>query len=181
MMFKKACILFSACFLMIIQLYAGVVTVKGYVRRPDGSPVANKSVKIAVYLASGNPSCSEQSVVTNDAGFYTRELSCTGDLRLSKISLVNCDERLIVQEKEITSSKVVESNFVICEALPLVCAAKYTAEVNPVSTTVGPFSFKFNSISSEVGNGDNIVHRTWDFHDGTAVVKDRVDPLHTFP
>jgi PKD repeat protein len=160
---------------------ANVITVKGYVRLANGNGVANIEVKIASYVGTSNTSCSEQAVVTNSAGFYSKEITCTGDIHKSRISLKNCDGEAQAQEKEIPVSKVVEANFTVCQTKSTACAAKITAEPVPASATVLPYSVKCNSSSSEVGNGDNIMHRTWDFHDGTPLLNDRVDPTHTFP
>ena len=178
---KKLYTLFFATFFGAIQLFANTVTVKGYVKQANGTAVGNTEVRIAVYLASSTTSCSEQTVTTNSAGFYSKELTCNGDIRNSRISLKNCDGTMLVQEKEVPVSKVVEVNFTTCQAPPSVCAAKFTAEAKTASSTVPAFSVSFNSNMSEVSAGDNIVERTWNFHDGSSLLSNRVDPTHTFP
>lgn len=179
---KKVFYLVFFFFLFLsLQVDANVVTVKGYVKLANGTAVANTEVKIAIYLAAATTSCSEQTVVTNSAGFYSKELSCTGDIRRSRITVKNCDGTTIVQEKEVPLSKILEANFSVCQAKTAACYAKFTAESLTVSSTVPAYSVRFNSSSSEVGSGDDIIHRTWDFHDGTPLLNDRIDPLHTFP
>lgn len=177
---KKLYSLFFTIFFTAIHLFGNTITVKGYVKHADGSAVANSEVKIAVYLANGTTSCAEQAVITNSVGFYSKELSCTGDIRRSRIAVKNCDGAALAQEKEVPVSKIVEANFTVCQA-PTICVAKFTGEPVPASSTVPAFSEKFNSSSSELGIGDHIFHRTWDFHDGTALLADRVDPIHSFP
>ena len=178
---KKFYLWLVAALFMGFPLFANVVTIKGYVKLSNGSPAINTEVKIAVYLASSTTSCSEQSVVTNSNGYYTKDLTCNGDIRRTRIALKNCDGTTLVQEKEVPSTKVVEANFSICLPRPQACVARFTSE--PVATALNshPFTVRFNSNSSEVGSADKIIHTTWDFHDGTALVKDRMDPLHTFP
>jgi hypothetical protein len=64
---------------------ANVITVKGYVRLANGNGVANIEVKIASYVGTSNTSCSEQAVVTNSAGFYSKEITCTGDIHFKEL------------------------------------------------------------------------------------------------
>ncbi|GEO11998.1 hypothetical protein SAE01_44940 [Segetibacter aerophilus] len=160
---------------------ASGITVKGYVRLANGNGVANVEVRIAAYVGTSTSACKEEVVVTNNLGFYSKEISCTGDIHRSRISLKNCDGAVLVLEKEVPVSKVIEANFTICQNKSTACTAKFTAEPIPASSTVLPYSARFNSNSSETNNGENIIHRTWDFHDGTPLLNDRVDPLHTFP
>ena len=165
-----------------LSTYAAGVKVKGYVLFTGGSPVAGVQVKIAGYLAGSTTPCSEQAVTTNTTGFYVLELSCTGDINRTRIVVKNCDGLNLVQEKEVPTSKVVEANFTICKPpAPITCTAKFNAEPVASTSSLPPFSFAFNSSSSEVTTGDKIIHRIWDFHDGSPLVNDRVDPLHTFP
>src|SRR6476620_5669613 len=107
-------VFFFSLFLSL-QVDANVVTVKGYVKLANGTAVANTEVKIAVYLASATTTCSEQTVVTNSVGFYSKELSCNGDIRRSRITVKNCDGTTIVQEKEVPLSKILEANFAVCQ------------------------------------------------------------------
>ncbi len=165
-----------------LQVHANTITVKGHVTFTNGSPAKNVGVKIAAYLATANTSCSEQTAVTNNDGFYSMEMTCTGgDIRKSRISVVNCDGQASVLEKEVSSTKIVEANFTVCVAAPPSCVARFISTSVQVSSTVPAFSIKFNSSGSEVGNKDTIIHRIWDFHDGTPLLSDRVDPIHTFP
>lgn len=173
--------LLSTLFTAIV-VQANVITVKGYVKLTNGNASKNTEVNIAVYLATGTASCSEQLAVTNNEGFYSKEITCTGgDIRKTRISVKNCEGQPLIQEKEVPSSKVVEANFTLCVITPPPCAAKFTAEPAPASSTVPALSEKFNSSISEVGSGDNIVSRTWDFRDGSPLLSNRVDPTHTFP
>lgn len=161
---------------------ANVITVKGIVTLSDGKPSKNTEINIAVYLTNSTAACSEQVTLTNNEGYYTKELNCNGgDIKRTRISVKNCDGRLLVLEKELPLSKIVEANFIVCIATMLPCAAKFTFEPATTSSTVPAFSEKFNSSGSEVNNADNIVTRTWDFRDGSAILTNRVDPIHTFP
>ena len=164
-----------------LSTYAGVIKVKGHVLFTNGSPVINSEVKIEGYLAT-TASCAVLLTTTDINGFYSVELICTGEIRRTRISIKNCDGQPLVQEKEVPASKVIEANFIVCKPpAPVTCTAKFNAEPVPSSSTLPPFSYKFNSSSSEVTNGDHIIHRIWNFHDGSPVVNDRVDPMHTFP
>ena len=179
---KYLCLpIFFVALFTSLQVQANVITVKGYVKLTNGSPVANAQVQIAVYIGSSTTSCSEQTVLTNSAGFYSKELSCTGDIRRSRITMKNCNGQILVQEPEVPPSKIIEANFTLCVPAPPVCFAKYNAEPVPVSSSVAPHTIKFNSNTSEAGNGDNIIHRTWYFGDGTPAVSDKVDLVHAFP
>jgi PKD repeat protein len=174
-------VLFSFLFTTSL-VQANTITVKGYVTLTNGSPAKNVEVRIASYLVSPNTSCSEQTVVTDNAGFYSKEMTCTGgDIRKSRVTVINCNGQALVQEKEVSSTKIVEANFTICVAAPPACAAKFTTAAASSSSTVPAFSIRFNASGSEVGDKDTIIHRTWDFHDGTPLLYDRVDPTHTFP
>ena len=165
-----------------LSTYAAGVKVKGYVLFTGGSPVAGVQVKIAGYLAGSTTPCSEQVVTTNATGFYSLELSCTGDINRTRMVVKNCDGLNLVQEKEVPTSKVVEANFTVCKPPATVtCTAKFNAEPVPSTSTLPPFSFAFNSSTSEVTSGDKIIHRIWNFNDGSPLVNDRVDPSHTFP
>lgn len=181
-MIKFFTLLLLASLVSSSQSIANTITVKGHVTLSNGSPSKNTEVRIATYLASANTSCSEQTAVTNNEGFYSREITCTGgDIRKSRVSVINCDGQTLVQEKEVTSTKIVEDNFTLCQASPPACAAKFTTTLIEPSATAAAFSAKFNGSTSEVGSTDAITHRTWDFHDGTPMVNDRVDPTHIFP
>src|SRR5205085_2914329 len=119
-----------------MAVQANTITVKGYAKLSNGSPVKNSNVNIAVYLGTSTTSCSEQTVVTNIDGFYTKELTCSGgDIRKARISVKNCDGQVLVAEKEVPTSKVVEANFTICLATPLPCSASFNFESVPASST----------------------------------------------
>ena len=162
-------------------VHANVIIVKGYVKQANGTPVANKEVKIQVYLNASTSACHEQVMVTDHSGYYSKEMSCTGDIRRSRISLKNCDGTMLVLEKEVPLSQKIEANFVACHAATSACAPKFIFEPVHPSSTIPALSVRFNSSASEVGSGDKIVERKWDFRDGSPLLLNRVDPLHTFP
>jgi PKD repeat protein len=56
------------------------------------------------------------------------------------------------------------------------CHAAFRFELTNTPNTV-----KFNSSASEAPSIDPIIHRSWNFGDGSEILKDRIDPLHTFP
>ncbi len=164
-----------------LQVQANVITVKGHIKLNNGSPAVNTQVQIAVYVGYSTTSCSEQVVLTNSQGFYSKELSCSGDIRRSRISVKNCSGQMLVQEPEVPASKIIEANFTLCMAEPPKCSASFKADPVPATAANAAFSVKFNSSESAAGNGDNIIHRTWYFKDGTPPVTDKVDLIHTFP
>ena len=94
-------LLFTTLF-TTIDVQANVITVKGFVKLSNGNPSKNTEVNIAVYLTTAATSCSEQVAITNSEGFYSKEFNCTGgDIRRTRITVKNCDGKLLVLEKEV--------------------------------------------------------------------------------
>ncbi len=171
----KSFTLFVFCiFFTTSYIQANTITVKGHVTLTNGAPAKNVTVKIATYFVSASTSCSEQTTVTNNDGFYSKEMTCTGgDIKKSRLSVVNCDGQILVQEKEVSSTKVVEVNFTLCIASAPTCAATFTFE------KLTPKKFRFNSSKSTITANDNIIERKWNFGDGAA--SNDISPAHEFP
>jgi hypothetical protein len=166
----------TSLFTTIVQ--ANTITVKGRILLSNGSAAKSTQVNIAVYLANISTSCSEQLVMTNGDGTYSKEISCTGgDIRRARISVKNCDGQTMIQDKDVPTSKIVEANFTSCvPAVPPVqvvsCSANYTY------SRLGPKKFSFNSNVSVINVNDNIVSRIWNFGDGTT--SRDISPQHEF-
>ena len=165
------------CLLLQSQLFANTVIVKGYVKDSANHVVANKTVKIYSTDSTNNGCLLSHTVLTNANGYYIDTLTCNGTIRSLAIIVEGCNGLKIIHDHSITSSNIVESNFIICTILPttqVVCKAAFTY----TSSSAG---IKFNGSSSTTVAGDTIISRTWTFGDSTtALTGNSVDPLHAY-
>lgn len=176
------------CFLLLSQaLFANTLIVKGYIRDSAGAAVPYRTVKI--YTDSTSQGCAiSHTKITNPNGYYIDTLTCTGDIRKIRIIVENCNGSLIVNEPALTTSGIIESNFVICKPTPIVvpptgCKAAFTFSVSTsVPGTNAYMGVKFNSSVSAPSTiaGDSIVSRTWYFGDSSYLSGNTVDPTHAY-
>lgn len=166
------------------QLLAQDFIVKGTVTDESKRPIAGKTLYIS--SESSVSGCNiQRKVVTNSNGYYIDSVICSGEIKYINVQTNDCNGRLFLHRMVPGSTRVIESNFVLC-GTPVVIAAckaafKFEAITNTLTSGV-PFAFQFNSGVSEVSAGDSIVSRTWMFGDRTQVVTGNEASIrHQFP
>ena len=166
-------LLLLLCSFFSLQSNANEVTVKGYVKFANGAYAPNISVKIAVL----SPCEVEHTVTTNQNGFYADKVACDGMITKVRVSIL-CNGQVISVIKEVSTTNVVEANLTLCYS-SVACVARFTAtQLEPRDNH--PFAVKFNSSESETSGDDKIIHRIWDFGDGTVMNEGTVDPVHDY-
>lgn len=162
------------CMLTSFQLNANEVIVKGVVKNANGTRAANIQVKISVEA----PCVVEHYVTTNSDGYFTDKVSCDGKILAVRAS-TKCDNQVITQLREVSLNFVVEFNLTLCSSTQLVCVARFTAsQVVPIENQ--KFPVKFNSSGSETTIDDQIIHRSWNFGDGSVMNEGTVGPSHNY-
>ena len=170
--------LFFSILLIQATLFANTVIVKGYVTDSANHAIAGKTVKIYSTDSSSNGCVLSHTVVTNPNGYYIDTLSCSGDIRKLFIIVESCNGTKITHDPSITTSLVIESNFMICVATttPPATGCKAAFSYNSLATGV-----KFNAAGSSAVSGDSIISRSWNFGDSTAILNgNQVDPTHNY-
>ncbi len=136
------------------------VIVKGYITNTNGTAVNNWPVYI-IPDTSSTVSCShKQKVYTNANGFYIDTLTCTNPLLSVTIYTMNCNNTSIVRTLQVPSSKVIESNFILCVASNISCEANFSFSV------FGNNVFFTNT--SIANTGSVITQNIWNFGDGIS-------------
>lgn len=168
--------------------FANMVIVKGTIKDSNNVYLSNRLVKIYSADTSNRGCLISHNVFTNPNGFYIDTLKCTGDdIRKLYIVVENCNGTKITRDPAVTSSGILEVNFIICakqtnpQPIPG-CKAYFTSLVTDSIA-------KFNSAGSQssVSPGlalDSIVSRTWYFMDNkpnyTTITGNRIDPSFTY-
>jgi len=165
------------------QLLAQSFIIKGTVTDDNKRPIVGKTVSIS--SESTATGCNiQRKVVTNNNGYYVDSISCTSEIKFINVQTTDCNNRLFLHRMVPGSTKVIESNFVLCGTTVTV-ACKAAFQFSPIlytATTAVPFSYLFTSGNSEVPSGDSIVSRTWMFGDRTQVVTGNEATIrHQFP
>ena len=168
-------------------LFAHTVIVKGIVKDSSNFPIANVAVKIYSTDSSNKGCLISHTVYTNPNGYYIDTLKCTGDIRKLMIIVTNCNGQRISHDPAVTSTGIVESNFVICSNQNLVihpnCKAIFTFSIKDSSV-------QFNSKESYPTNIpgspiDSIISREWylmDINPNAVIISgNRVDPKYGYP
>ena len=168
------------------NVFANKVIVKGIITDANKKPIENKTVKISTdSLHTGAGCMITHTVKTNPNGYYTDTLNCNGDIRKLKIIVENCNGSVLINDPQVPSSNLVESNFIICIAttpapIPTTCKAYFSYSVK--DSTV-----YFNSEKSVSNNAtDSISSRTWYFYETpgsntNAQSVNAVNPTIKFP
>lgn len=157
------------------DLLANTVIVKGTLKDATNLPVANKKVKI-YSIDSTNGGCAlVHTTFSNPNGYYSDTLTCNGDIRKLLILVENCDGTTLQRDPAVSTSNLVEVNFVLCASKPApVCKAAFT--YTSVATGI-----KFNGAGASASAGDSIISRTWTFGDSSAALTgNRIDPTHAY-
>jgi len=153
------------------QLLAQSFIIKGTVTDENKRPIVGKTVYIS--SESTATGCNiQRKVVTNPNGYYIDSIRCTGEIKYINVQTTDCNGRLFLHRMVPGSTRVIESNFVLC-GTPILNACRAAFKFSPIAnalTLAAPFAFLFTSGESEVSSGDSIVSRTWLFGDRTQVV-----------
>lgn len=183
---KKYIRLFYVILFLCLQgiSYANRVIVKGIVKDSSNHPIANKSVKIYSTDSSNHGCLLSHTVLTNPNGYYIDTLSCNGDIRKLLIIVENCNGTKISHDPNVSSTGIVESNFIICSSTsprPINpnCRAVFAIVVKDAAAQ---FNSKESSPTYIPGTApDSIISRTWTFGDGSApLTGNRIDPVHIY-
>lgn len=175
-------VLFFLSFQTVVS--ANTIIVKGTVKDSSNHYLANKSVKI-YSTDSINGGCTiSHTVITNPNGFYIDTLKCNGDIKKLFIIVENCDGKNITHDPALTTTGIVESNFIICSNpnIPLPIPGCKAVIAFTVTDSVAQFNSK-ESIAASVPGAlpDSIISRSWNFGDSSAILTgNRIDPIHIY-
>jgi len=162
------------------NLLAGTFIIKGTVTDDNRRPLAGKVLYISA--ESGAPGCNlQKKVQTNANGFYIDSVSCGGEIRFITVQTTDCNGRMFMHRMIPGSTRIIESNFVLCGSpTTMACNASFT--IVPVTSSPTLFQYGFLSADSKAAPGDSIVARTWLFGDRTApVTGNEINVRHAFP
>jgi PKD repeat protein len=169
--YKQSLLLLISTLVVVTQLFANQVIVKGTVKNSNGAPVANQQVCIADSLGCGGVQC----VYTNANGYYIDTLNCpNANIQYVISYTANCNNTFLENIHLVGASGIVESNFITCIPPPPTCIANFLFSV------AGP-AVQFTSISTVTsGNNDTISNHYWNFGDGTSLSGNDRNPVHTY-
>lgn len=162
------------------SLLAGSFVIRGTVTDENKRPLAGKVLYITV--ESGDPGCNiQKKVQTNANGYYIDSVSCGGEIRFIQVQTTDCNGRTFLHRMVPGSTRVIESNFVLCgPPVPTSCNAVF--RIVPSPTTATAFLYDFLSGDSRAASGDTIIARTWLFGDRTApITGNEINVRHSFP
>ncbi len=168
---------FLSCLLLLqTVLFANTVIVKGTVKDSANNFLSGRTVKIYSTDSTNGGCALYHTVTTNPNGYYIDTLKCTGDIRKLYIIVENCNGTTISRDPAVTSTGVVECNFIICAPQPATLSCKAAFSYTSLATGV-----KFNAAGSSTVSGDSIISRTWLFGDSsTSLTGNQVDPTHNY-
>ncbi|MFZ6025956.1 MAG: PKD domain-containing protein [Bacteroidota bacterium] len=157
--------------------FANTIIIKGTVKDSNGKPVVNKAVIITLDSTISTACYQYKTVKTNPNGYYIDTIRCNYNITKIKVSVENCDGKLLVNYPNInTSSNYAESNFTLCTpgTSPTTCKAEFSYE------KLQGKIYRFNSKNSIVAAGDSIMLRKWIFGDGSILEGKEISPLKEF-
>jgi len=163
--------------LLPLGSFANTIIVKGTVKYSNGQPVANKVVTITLDSTTSTACYQYKTVKTNPNGYYIDTISCNYTITKIKVSVENCDGKILINYPNINnSSNYAESNFILCTpgTSPTICKAEFSYEKIEGKT------FRFTSKNSVVPAGDSITLRKWMFGDGSVLEGKEISPLKEF-
>lgn len=180
--FRLLFVLFFLSFQTVVS--ANTIIVKGTVKDSSNHYLANRLVKI-YSTDSINGGCNmSHTVYTNPNGFYIDTLKCNGDIRKLYIIVENCDGKKITNTPTLTTTGIVESNFIICSNPNIPQPIPGCKAI--IAYTVNDSIAQFNSKESHAGTipgvlPDSIISRTWLFGDSSSILTgNRIDPIHIY-
>ena len=163
---------------------ANTIIIKGTVKDSSNHYLANRLVKI-YSTDSINGGCTiSQNVLTNPNGFYIDTLKCNGDIKKLYVIVENCNGKNITNNPALTTTGIVESNFIICSNpnIPLPIPGCKAVIAYTLNDSIAQFNSKESYAGSVPGTlPDSIISRTWDFGDSSAILSgNRIDPSHIY-
>ena len=180
--FRFLFVLFLLSFQTMVS--ANTIIIKGTVKDSSNHYLANRLVKI-YSTDSINGGCTiSQNVLTNPNGFYIDTLKCNGDIKKLYVIVENCNGKNITNNPALTTTGIVESNFIICSNPNIPSPIPGCKAV--IAYTLIDSIAKFNSKESYAGSvpgslPDSIISRSWDFGDSSTILTgNRIDPSHIY-
>lgn len=163
---------------------ANTIIIKGTVKDSSNHYLANRLVKI-YSTDSINGGCTiSQNVLTNPNGFYIDTLKCNGDIKKLYVIVEDCNGKNITNNPALTTTGIVESNFIICSNpnIPLPIPGCKAVIAYTLNDSIAQFNSKESYAGSVPGTlPDSIISRTWDFGDSSAILSgNRIDPSHIY-
>ena len=163
---------------------ANTIIIKGTVKDSSNHYLANRLVKI-YSTDSINGGCTiSHNVLTNPNGFYIDTLKCNGDIKKLYVIVENCNGKNITNNPALTTTGIVESNFIICSNpnIPLPIPGCKAVIAYTLNDSIAQFNSKESYAGSVPGTlPDSIISRTWDFGDSSAILSgNRIDPSHIY-
>lgn len=163
----KNLLLIAAVLLFGMSALANAIIVKGTVVYSNGQVAPGKWIYISTVKTNTNPNVcvTGDSVMSNPNGYFIDTLACSNsDITVVKLKILNCDGKWLEKIVEVPASKVVEVRFEICRPFNETCKAQFTR----LQLDSSRLKWEFNSSTSMVAAGDEIVQRVWTFGDGTG-------------
>ena len=161
-----------AAMVLPIAIWANVI-VKGHVTYQNGQVANNYAVHIET--DSNNTVCKASHIkYTNPNGIYQDTLICSGKIEHVLVWVVDCHNNMVSNYLPITTSGVVEVNFVVCSNGQ--CNADFTWYA--ISNTVN--TIRFHSETSTASLSDSIISRKWIYGDGDSAVGNSIAPDHHY-
>jgi PKD repeat protein len=180
--FRLLFVLFFLSFQTVVS--ANTIIIKGTVKDSSNHYLANKLVKI-YSTDSINGGCTiAHTVYTNPNGFYIDTIKCNGDIRKLFVIVENCDGKKITQDPSLTTTGVVESNFIICSNpnIPQPIPGCKAIIAFTLTDSIAQFNSKESHAGSVPGTlPDSIISRSWYFGDSSSILTgNRIDPIHVY-
>jgi len=147
------------------------------VKYSNGQPVANKVVTITLDSTTSAACYQYKTVKTNPNGYYIDTISCNYTITKIKVSIENCDGKMLINYPNINNSNnYAESNFTLCTpgTSPTTCKAEFSYDKLQGRT------FRFTSKNSVAPTGDSIILRKWMFGDGSILEGREISPVKEF-
>lgn len=141
------------------------VIVKGYVKYANGTPAVNKSVTISIDSIISSACMQIHTKFTNPNGYYIDTLSCSVPFNYVRVSTVGCNGIYLTNNHPVTTSGIVESNFILTCNPPNTntCSAYFTSSFAGSNNLVAVFN------SSPSTSNDSIISRIWYFGNGDTL------------
>jgi PKD repeat protein len=180
--FRLLVVLFFLSFQTVV--FANTIIVKGTVKDSSNHYLANRLVKIYSADSSNGGCLISHNVYTNPNGFYIDTLKCNGDIRKLLIIVENCTGKKITNDPAVTTTGIVESNFIICTNpnIPQPIPGCKAVIAYTLNDSIAQFNSKESSVGTVPGSlPDSIISRTWLFGDSSSILTgNRIDPIHIY-
>ncbi len=161
---KKFYLTILTALLFAIPALANTVYVQGTVKNSNGTPLANRQVKIQ----ADSSGCQVIRITyTNPNGFYSDTLNCTTNIAFVRTSTENCNGTMLINMHPVSNNNSVVSDFTVC--VPAQCQAYFTYSIGANGNV------QFTNTSSGAGISYT---SAWSFGDGSNSTQQ--NPSHTY-